>query len=68
MTRKQQLLLVADTICGLHEVPEGVLYAQTMMYFESLAPFTAIIQSLIHAKLVTRKNHLLTWIGPGFTS
>lgn len=44
------------------EIPEGELYARLMDKF-SLNSFNSIISTLVKAKAIERKNHLLRWIG-----
>jgi hypothetical protein len=56
------IFVVTETIRDLKEVPAGHLYAQLMNHM-SLSTFESIVALLVRAKLVTRKNHLLTWIG-----
>ena len=59
----QIILVVADTIRALGEVPSGELYARLMGHF-SLATYDSIVAALINAGLVSKANHLLTWTGP----
>jgi hypothetical protein len=54
---------IAEAIRELKEVPSGHLYARVMSRM-SLQTYDLIIDRLIGAKLVSRQNHLLKWIGP----
>lgn len=55
-------MAVADCIKELGQVPSGHLYARLMDKM-SLESYEALIGILIKAKLVSRQNHLLTWVG-----
>lgn len=54
---------VAEAIRELGEVPSGHLYAR-LMEFVDIHQYDAVINTLIRAQLVERKNHLLRWVGP----
>lgn len=54
---------IGDLIQEVGSVPDGELYARCMGVM-NLATYNSIIDTLVGAKLVTRKNHLLTWVGP----
>lgn len=54
---------VGEAIEGLGSVPAGELYARVMGHM-SLSTFEGIVKMLVDAGLVTRSNHLLTWVGP----
>jgi len=58
-----QALVVAEAIQALEEVPSGHLYARVMAHM-TYDRYESVIGVLIAAKLVTRRNHLLTWVGP----
>lgn len=48
----------------LKGVPAGELYARVMPTGITHDAFERVISILVSAKLVTRKSHLLSWIGP----
>jgi hypothetical protein len=54
---------IADAIRELGSVPAGELYARVMGYM-SHESFEGIVGSLVKTGLVTRANHVLTWVGP----
>lgn len=67
---KEQVAAVVDTIVTMGhlirmygEIPSGELYARVMDKM-SLTTYTSIIDKLVEMKLITKQNHLLTWIGP----
>jgi hypothetical protein len=53
---------IADAIRELKEVPSGHLYANLMGKL-TLQQYEEVIQVLVRAKVITVKNHLITWIG-----
>jgi hypothetical protein len=53
---------IADAIRELKEVPSGHLYARLMGNL-TLQQYEEVIQVLVRAKVITVKNHLITWIG-----
>lgn len=59
-----QAMAIAETIREMHEVPAGVLFAGMMVHGMSHDSFEQVIAMLTRSKLITRKNHVLTWIGP----
>jgi hypothetical protein len=56
------LASLAQVIKTKGSVPDGELYAAVMGTL-SLNSYNTAIEKLISARLVERKNHLLTWIG-----
>jgi hypothetical protein len=65
VTRAQLLAItaLADAIRSLGSVPDGHLYAGVMQHM-ALDAYTSYIDALVSAGLVTRKNNVLTWVGP----
>lgn len=61
------VLVVAETIRELKEVPSGVLYANLMGHL-SLADYTKIVGILKRSNLVEEKSHVLRWVGPALSS
>jgi hypothetical protein len=61
--RTAMALVVCETIRELGEVPSGQLYAMLLGHL-TMETYNSIIDTLIRARLVSRSNHLLTWIGP----
>jgi len=59
----QLAVILGDTIRDLRGVPSGDLYAHVMGHMD-VYTYDAIIEVLVKTKLVSRKNHYLTWIGP----
>lgn len=60
-----RLLVIAQLIYSLKEVPADHVYAQVMQHID-LYEFDCILLTLVNAGLVKRtSNHLLTWTGPG---
>lgn len=57
------VMLFANAIREVGQIPEGTLYAQAMVHMD-LATFESAMRMLERCELVTRQNHLLTWIGP----
>jgi hypothetical protein len=55
---------VADLIKSLGSVPSGELYAQLMPTGLTLNEYNTCIDFIERAKLITVKNHLITWVGP----
>jgi len=53
---------VGDAIRDLGTVPEGELYVRCMGHM-TLDTFNRVVDKLVDAKLVTRKSHVLTWVG-----
>lgn len=53
----------SDVIRALGEVPSGHLYERVMSKM-TLEQYDLVIDVMLHAKLIERKNHLLKWIGP----
>lgn len=66
MNKKQAAIeavkAVASVIKDMGQVPSGHLYANLMQYM-SLDVYQAIIALLVESKLITVKNHLITWVG-----
>lgn len=60
-----KLLAIAtsEAIRELGTVPSGELYVHLMSRI-TLTEYESILSALIRAKLIERKHHLLTWIGP----
>lgn len=52
---------LADAIRDLKQVPEGHLYAVVCGHL-NLRAFDAAIGALVKARLITKENHLLTWV------
>lgn len=65
MTVDIKLIAIAasETIRELGSVSSGELYMGLMSRI-NLTEYESIVSALVRAKLITRKNHLLTWIGP----
>ena len=57
------LMVVAETIRELREVPSGELYAHLMGHLD-LDQYTKVLGILKRAGLVQERGHLLTWSGP----
>lgn len=64
LSRKEMVLLlvVADSIRELHEVPSGVLYAAFSGLLD-IHQYEAFIGRLLERRLIRKSNNLLTWIG-----
>lgn len=60
-TALQLCTVVADAIRALGSVPSGELYVRVQGHF-SLTQYQSIIDTLVRARLITNKNHLLTWV------
>ena len=56
-----KIRIVADCIKEVGGIPSGHLYAMVMGYF-TLKEYEKIIEILINAGLIKKKNHLLTWL------
>lgn len=54
---------LSEAIRELGEVPSGHLYAHLLGRM-SLSAYMSMIDALAGATLITRRNHLLVWIGP----
>lgn len=54
---------LAELVRELKEVPAGHLYSRLMGQMD-IHTFEKCVSILVNSKLVTRKNHLLTWVGP----
>lgn len=58
------VMLFANAIRDVGQMPEGKLYAQVMGHMD-LATFRSAVDMLIRCELVKRDAlHVLTWIGP----
>ena len=58
------VMLLAEAIRALGEIPSGHLYARVMGHM-TLQRYEAILQTLIRAELVSRDgSHMLRWTGP----
>ena len=61
----QVVAALAEAIRGLGEVPSGTLYAQVMGTL-SFEQYESAIALLVRADLVSKRSHVLRWIGPSF--
>lgn len=57
------MVILAECIRELGEVPSGHLYANTMAYF-TLDQYETVLAVLFRARLIARSGHVLTWIAP----
>lgn len=58
------VVLVGQMIRDQGPIPAGHLYASLMPSGIQIHHFDIIIDKLIQAKCVSRKNNVLTWTGP----
>lgn len=59
----QTVVVVAEAIRELREVPSGHLYARVMGRM-SMGTYETTIRLLKGAGLVEEKSHVLRWVGP----
>lgn len=57
------MLVIAEAIQSLQEVPSGDLYVRVMPHM-SHEVYERIINALIASQIVERRAHVLRWVGP----